>query len=119
MESVMIVTTPPSRGIKSKKKKRVVEEASPSTDAVSEKNLKETAPMVLARWKTMAYKGNPAARRLAEVLVEMEASTNPGMEEDGEGECKKGFYQWTDVANRRWPGLDLNSTPECGEIIDE
>ena len=30
----------------------------------------------------MAYKGNSAARRLAEVLVEMEASTTPGTEED-------------------------------------
>ena len=82
VESVMIVTTPPSGEIRSKKMKREVEEASPSTEEVSEKNLKATAPIVLARWKTMAYKGNSWVRRLAEVLVEMEASTTPGMEKD-------------------------------------
>ena len=38
--------------------------------------------MVLVRWKTAAYKGGSAARRLAEVLVEVEASTTPGKEED-------------------------------------
>ena len=59
----MIMTTPPSRGIWSRKRKREVEEASPSTEAVSEKNSKETAPMVLARWKTMAYKGISRKRR--------------------------------------------------------
>ena len=76
----MNVTTPPSRGIRTSKRKREVEEASTSTEAVSEKSLKEI--MVLARWKTVAYKGNSEVRRLAEVLVEMEASTTPGMEED-------------------------------------
>ena len=50
----MIFTTPPSKKVRSRKKKRVLEEASPSAEAVSEKNLKETATMVLAR----AYKGN-------------------------------------------------------------
>ena len=50
----MAVTTPPSRGVRSRKRKRGVEEASPLADAVSEKNLKEMAPMVLARWKTAA-----------------------------------------------------------------
>ena len=58
----MIVTTPPSKGVRSRKRKREVEEASPSTEAVSEKNLEETASVVLARWKTMAYKGDSAAR---------------------------------------------------------
>ena len=54
---MMIAATPPSRSVKSRKKKREVEGlSSPSTDAVSEKNLRETAPMVLARWKTAAYK---------------------------------------------------------------
>ena len=38
--------------------------------------------MILARWKTAAYKGDSAARKLTEVLVEVEASTNPGKEED-------------------------------------
>ena len=51
-------------------------------DAVSERNLKETAPMILARWKTSAYKSSSAPRNLAEVLREMEASTTPGTEED-------------------------------------
>ena len=82
MESVMIMTTPPSRGIWSRKGKREVEETSPSSEAVSEKNLKETAPMFLARWKTMAYKGNSMVQGLVEVLVEMEASTTPAMEKD-------------------------------------
>ena len=45
IESVMIVTTPPSKGMKSRKRKREMEElSSPSVDAVSEKNLRETAP---------------------------------------------------------------------------
>ena len=44
---MMIMTTPPSKGVKSRKRKREVEELnSPSADAVSEKNLKETAPVV-------------------------------------------------------------------------
>ena len=49
VESVMIVTTPPSKGVRSRKRKREVEELnSPSADAVSEKNLRETAAMILA-----------------------------------------------------------------------
>ena len=49
------VTTAPSKGVKSRKRKREVEELnSPSADAVSEKNLRETVPLVLARWKTTA-----------------------------------------------------------------
>ena len=82
VESVMVVTTPPSRGVRSRKRKREAEEASPSADAVSEKNLKEIAPMFLVRWKTAAYKGGSAARKLTEVMVEVEASTTPGKEED-------------------------------------
>ena len=53
-------------------------------DAVSEKNLKEIAPMILARWKTAAYKGGSAARKLTMVTVEVETSTAPGKEEDFE-----------------------------------
>ena len=49
VESVMIVTTPPSKGVRSRKKKRETKELSPTADAVSEKNLKDTAPMTLAR----------------------------------------------------------------------
>ena len=81
-ESVMVVATPPSKGIRSRKRKRETEEASPSADAVSEKNLKETGPMILARWKTAAYKSSSAPRKLAEELREMVASTTPGTEED-------------------------------------
>ena len=82
VESVMVVTTPPSGGVRLSKRKREGEQASPSADAVLEKNLKEIDPMVLARWKTAAYKGGSAARKLTEVLVEVEASTTPGKEED-------------------------------------
>ena len=78
----MVVTTTPSRGVRPRKRKREAKEASLSAEAVSEKNLNEMAPMDLARWKTEAYKGGSTARRLAEVLVEVEASRIPGKEED-------------------------------------
>ena len=65
VESVMITTTPPSKDVRSRKRKREVEGlGSPSVDAVSEKNLRETAPMVLARWKTVAYKSSYEPRKL-------------------------------------------------------
>ena len=70
----MIVATPPSKGIRSRKTRRETEVRCPSADAVSEKNLKETAPMILARWKTAAYKGSSAPRKLADVMERMEAS---------------------------------------------
>ena len=38
--------------------------------------------MILARRKTASYKGGPAARKVTEVLVEVEASTTPGKEEE-------------------------------------
>ena len=80
---MMVVTTPPSKGVRSRKRKREVEELnSPSADAVSEKNLRETDPMVLARWKTTAYKGSSEPKRLAEVVKEMEVPTSLAMEED-------------------------------------
>ena len=83
VESVMITTTPPSRDVKSRKRKREVEGlSSPSADAVSERNLRETAPMVLARCKTAAYKSNAELRRPHEVEKEMEVSTNSISEED-------------------------------------
>ena len=59
VESVMITATPPSKDVRSRKRKREVEGlGSPSADAVSEKNLRETAPMVLARLKIAAYKSS-------------------------------------------------------------
>ena len=83
VESVMIAATPPSRGVKSRRRKREVEGlSSPSADAVSEKNLREAAPMVLARWKTAAYKSSSETRKLAEVEKEMEVSTSLATEED-------------------------------------
>ena len=79
----MIAVTPPSRGVKSRKRKREVEGlSSTSVDAVFEKNLGETAPMVLARWKTAAYKGSSEPRKLAEVEKEMVVSTSLATEED-------------------------------------
>ena len=83
VKSVMIVATPPSKSIRSRRRRRDTEElSSPSTDAVSEKNLKETAPMILARWKTAAYKGSSETRKLAEVMKAMEVSTSSTTEED-------------------------------------
>ena len=65
VESVMITATPPSKDVRSRKRKREVEGlGSPSADAVSEKNLRETARMVLARWKTAAYKSSYEPRKL-------------------------------------------------------
>ena len=78
----MVVLAPPSRGVTSRKRKREAQEASPSADPVSEKNLKEIAPVILARWKPASYKGGSAARKFTEVMVEVEASTTPGNEED-------------------------------------
>ena len=74
---MMITATPPSRDIKSRKRKREAKGlGSPSAEAVSEKNLRETAPMVLARWRTVAYKSSAEPRKLLEVEEEMEVSTN-------------------------------------------
>ena len=67
-ESVMITATPPSKDVRSRKRKREVEGlGSPSAVAVSEKNLRETAPMVLARCKTAAYKSSAEPRKLLEM----------------------------------------------------
>ena len=83
VESVMIAATLPSRGVKYRKRKREVEELSSfSADADSEKNLRETCPMFLARWKTAAYKGGSKPRKLTEVVKEMEVSTGLATEED-------------------------------------
>ena len=83
VESVMITTTPPSRDVKSRKRRREVEGlSSPAADAVSETNLRETAPMVLARCKTAAYKSSAEPRKPLEVEKEMEVSTKSTSEED-------------------------------------
>ena len=78
----MVMTTPPSMGIRSRKRKWETEEATPSADAVSEKNLRETAPMILARGKTAAYMSGSAPRRLTEVVREMEGPMTPGTDDD-------------------------------------
>ena len=59
-----------------------MEEASPLAEVVSEANVREMVMMILARWKTAAYKGNSMSRKLAEVITEMEATTGSGAEED-------------------------------------
>ena len=56
--------------------------SSPSVDAVSEKNLRETAPMILARWRTAAYKSSSEPRRLTDIVKEIEVSTSLLTEED-------------------------------------
>ena len=77
----MVVMTPPSKGLRSRKRKREVEELnSPSADAVSEKNLRDT--MVLARRKTMARNGSSEPMWLAEVVKQMEVSTSLATKED-------------------------------------
>ena len=82
MDSVMIINRPPSKRVRSKKRKREVDEASPSVEAVSGKSLMEMVPTVLARWKTTTYKGNSVTRKLAEILTEIENATFLGTEED-------------------------------------
>ena len=84
-----MVTTTPSKGIRSRKRKRKTEEGSRSADAVSEKNRKETAPMILARGKTEAYKSSSAPKRLTEVIREMEAPMTPGTEDDFKDKDKR------------------------------
>ena len=77
VESVMITATPQRKYVKSRKRKREVEGwGRPSADAVSEKNLRETASMVLSRWKTTAYKSSYEPRKLLELEREMEVPTN-------------------------------------------
>ena len=83
VESVMITATPPSKDVRSRKRKREMEGlGSPSADAVSEKTLRETGPMVLARWKTAAYKSSYEPRKLLDVEREMEIPTGSTTEED-------------------------------------
>ena len=109
IESVMIVTTPTSKIMKSRKRKREMEELSSlSVDAVSEKNLRETAPMILARWKTAAYKSSSEPRRLTEIVKEIEVSTSLVTEEDFKPQkagSKKGSTSgqtWEVDVGREW-----------------
>ena len=96
VESVMVTTTPPSKDVRSRKRKRDVEGlGSPSADAVSEKNLRETAPMVLARWKTAAYKSSYEPRKLLDVEKEMEIPTSAATEEDFKPQRIKNEHQAT------------------------
>ena len=44
---------------------------------MSEAKLKETPPMVLARWMTAAFRDNSTSRKLAEVMADMEAASSP------------------------------------------
>ena len=77
----MITATPTSKDVKSRKRKTEVEGlGSPSADL--RKNLRATAPMVLARWRTAAYKSSSEPRKLLAVEKEMEVSTNSTTEED-------------------------------------
>ena len=76
---MMIMTTPPSKDVRSRKRKRDLDGlGSPS----AEENLRETAPMVLARWKTAAYKISYEPRKLLDVEKEMEIPTSSTTEED-------------------------------------
>ena len=109
IESLMIVTTPPSKGMKSRKRKREIEElSSPSVDAVSEKNLRDTAPKILARLKTAAYKSSSEPRRLAEIVKDIEVSTSLVTEEDSKPQkagSKKGSTSgqtWEVDVGREW-----------------
>ena len=117
VESVMTTATPPSKDVKSRKRKREVEGlGSPSADAVSEKNLRETAPMVLARWKTAAYKSSYEPRKLLQVEREMEVPTNSTTEEDFKPQrtkMKRGSTSgqtWEVDVGKEWVSNDHQAT---------
>ena len=78
----MFVTTPTNKESRSRKSKREMEEGSPSAEAVSETSFKETASIVLVRWKTAAYKDNSTSSKLAEVIAKMEATPGSRTEEE-------------------------------------
>ena len=113
----MITATPKSKDVKSRKRKREVEGlGSPSADRVSEKNLKETSPMVLARWKTAAYKSSYDPRKLLEVEREMEVSTNSTAEEDFKPQrmrMKRGSTSgqtWEVDVGKKWVSIEHQAT---------
>ena len=111
VESVMITATPPSKDVRSRKRKREVEGLdSPSADAVSEKNLRETTPMVLARWKTAAYKSSYEPRKLLEVEKEIEIPTSSTTEEDFKPQrrkMKRRFDERADMGSGRRQRMGL------------
>ena len=111
------MATPPSKGIRYRKRRRETEElSSPPADAVSGKNLKETAPMILARWKTAAYRGSSAPRKLAEVMKGLEVSTYLTTEEDfrpQKAKTKRGSTSgqtWEVDGGKEWPSNQHQAT---------
>ena len=117
VESVMITTTPSSKDVKTRKRNREMEGlSSPSVDAVSEGNLRETAPMVLARCKTAAYKSNTELRRPLEVEREIEASTSSTSEEDFKPQktnVRRGSTNgqtWEVDVNKEWVSKEHQAT---------
>ena len=69
--------------------------------------MRQTAPMILDRWKTAAYKNNSTSKRLTEVKrcrVEMEATPGSCTEEDFKPQRVK--------TKRGWQVGDLESTSE-------
>ena len=79
---MMIVATPPSRGIRSRKRRRETEELScPSADAVSEKNLKGDCSHDFSTLED-STKGSSTPRKITEVMKGMEVSTRSTTEED-------------------------------------
>ena len=111
VESVMITTTPPSKDVRSRKRKRDVEGlGSPSADAVSEENLRETAPMVLARWKTAAYKSSYEPRKLLDVEKEMEIPTSSTTEENFKPQRIKLKRGWGVDVGKEWVSNEHQAT---------
>ena len=115
VESVLNVATLPSKGVSSRKRKREVEQlSSTSADAVSEKNLRETAPMISARWKTAAYKGSSEPKK-ADRGVErdggLDESGNGRRLQTSEGEHEKWSDEWTNLGGGRWQRMDLERAP--------
>ena len=117
VESVMITTTHPSKDVRSRKRKRDVEGlGSPSADAVLEKNLRETAPMVLARWKPAAYKSSYEPRKLLDVEREMEIPTSSTTEEDFKSQrtkMKRGSTSgrtWEVDVGKEWASNERQAT---------
>ena len=113
----MITATLPSKNVNSRKRKREVEgSGSPSADAVSEKNLRETAPMVLVRGKTAAYKSSYEPRKLLEVEREMEVSTNSTTEEDFKPQRTKmkrvstSGQTWEEDVGKEWVSNEHQAT---------
>ena len=53
----------------------------PSTNVVSEANLKKTPALLLVRWKTVAHRDNSASRKLVEVNDYMDAGPGTLTEE--------------------------------------